>query len=136
MKNLILSVILIFSSIFGFTQTYYKASITEMYTWNRVEKEWELYQKNSDVNITVVIEDQFINIQAKNPSMYKIYLNSKEELKTKTLSGFRYSAKNLKEDNIVKIDVLVSNESPIAVVSIIDMDEGYNLRFFLTKVIE
>lgn len=136
MKNLILSAILIFSSLFGFTQTYYKASITEMYTWNRVEKEWELYQKNSDVNITVVIEDQFISFQAKTPSMYKIYLNSKEELKTKTLSGFRYSAKNLKEDNIVKIDVLVSNESPIAVVSIIDMDEGYNLRFFLTKVIE
>jgi len=136
MKNIIFSVILLFSSLLGFTQTYYKASVTEMYTWDRVDKEWNLYQKNSDVSITVVIEEEFISFQAKTPSMYKIYLNSKEELKTKSLSGYRYSAKDLKEDKLVTIDVLVGNESPVAVISIINMNEGYNLRFLLTKVID
>jgi len=136
MKNILLTLVFSFISLFGFSQTYYKATVTEMYTYNKSDEEWVLYQKNSDVNITVVIEDEFISFQAKTPSMYKIYLNSKEQLKTKTLSGFRYSAKDLKEDKMVKIDVLVSDDSPIALVSIINMNEGYNLRFFLTKSVE
>lgn len=136
MKNLILSLVFFFISIFGFSQTYYKATVTEMHTYDKTNKEWTLYQKNSDVNITVVIEDEFISFQAKTPSMYKIYLNSKEDISTKSLSGYRYSAKNLKEDKMVKIDVLVSNESQVGLISIIDSNAGYNLRFLLTKIIE
>lgn len=135
MKNIFLTLLFSFISLFGFSQTYYKATVTEMYTYDKTNKEWTLYQKNSDVNITVVIEDEFISFQAKTPSMYRIYLSTKEELNTKSLSGYRYSAKDLKGEKMVKIDVLVSNDSPVAMVSIIDIDEGYNLRFFLTKVI-
>lgn len=135
MKNIFLTLLFSFICLFGFSQTYYKATVTEMYTYDKTNKEWTLYQKNSDVNITVVIEDEFISFQAKTPSMYRIYLSTKEELNTKSLSGYRYSAKDLKGEKMVKIDVLVSNDSPVAMVSIIDIDEGYNLRFFLTKVI-
>ena len=134
-KTLILS-LLILISIFGYSQNFYKATITEMYTYNSDKEEWELYQKNSDVNITVVIEDEFINLQAKTPTMYKIYTNSKEAINTKTLKGYRYLAKDLKQEKMVKIDILISDETPVALVSIIDSREGYNLRFYLTKIIE
>ncbi|MFN9897529.1 MAG: hypothetical protein ACK55Z_01775, partial [bacterium] len=95
-----------------------------MYTYDNVNKSWELYQKNSDVNITVVVESQFISFQAKKPSMFKVYENSKEEMNTKSLSGYRYTAKDLREDQMVKIDVLTHQESRTAVISIINVSEG------------
>lgn len=136
MKKTLLGFLFLISSLISFSQSYYKATVTEMYTYNSNTKEWDLYQKNSDVNIIVVIEDEYITFQAKKPSMYRIYLSTKEPLSTKSLSGFRYGAKDLKEEKYVKMDVLVSNDSPIALVSIINVNEGYNLRFFLTKVFE
>lgn len=136
MKKFILFLFLTFVSLFGYSQTYYKATITEMHTYNTQREEWELYQKHSDVNITVVIEEEFISFQAKTPTMYKIYLDTKEPISTKTLRGFRYIAKDLKQETTVKIDVMVSEESQLALVSIINAKEGYNLRFVLTKVIE
>ena len=136
MKHLLITLVFALSSLLGLTQSYYKATVTEMYTYNKSTEEWELYQKNSDVNITVVIEDEFISFQAKTPSMYKIYPDSKESLTTKTLKGYRYLGKDLREDKMVKIDVLISNDSPVAIISIINSNQGFNLRFFLTKVIE
>jgi len=136
MKKLSVFLVLIFLSLSSFAQTFYKATITEMYTLDRTKEEWKLYQKNSDVNITIVIEDEFISIQAKTPTMYKIYLNSKEPMNTKSLKGYRYLAKDLKEEKMVKIDVVVSEEAEMAIVSVINQDVGYNLRFYLTKIIE
>lgn len=136
MKKLSVFLVLIFLSLSSFAQTFYKATITEMYTLDRTNEEWKLYQKNSDVNITIVIEDEFISIQAKTPTMYKIYLNSKEPMNTKSLKGYRYLAKDLKEEKMVKIDVVVSEEAEMAIVSVINQDVGYNLRFYLTKIIE
>lgn len=136
MKKLILFLLLIYTSSIVFSQTYYKATITEMYTINRNTNEWTLYQKNSDVNITVVVEEEFISFQAKTPTMYKIYLNSKEPFNTKSLKGFRYSGRDLKRDNNVTVDVLASAESQIGLISIIDLNDGYNFRFFLTKIID
>jgi len=136
MKKLSVFLVLIFLSFSSFAQTFYKATITEMYTLDRTKEEWKLYQKNSDVNITIVIEDEFISIQAKTPTMYKIYLNSKEPMNTKSLKGYRYLAKDLKEEKMVKIDVVVSEEAEMAIVSVINQDVGYNLRFYLTKIIE
>lgn len=136
MKKLIPFLSLILISFVSSAQSYYKATITEMYTYNRSTEEWELYQKNSDMNITVVIEEKFISFQAKTPSMYRIYENSKEVVKTKSLEGYRYFAKDLKEEKTVKIDILASEEQKAVLVSIINVDEGYNLRFFLTKIIE
>lgn len=136
MKKLLLTLILVVSTLMLTAQTYYKATLTEMYTYDNVNKSWELYTKNSDVSITVVVEPQFISFQAKKPSMFKVYENSKEEMNTKSLSGYRYTAKDLREDQMVKIDVLSHKESKTAVISIINVSEGYNLRYFLTEVID
>lgn len=136
MKKLFLTLILVVSTLLLTAQTYYKATLTEMYTYNNTNKEWDLYSKNSDVSITVVVEPQFISFQAKKPSMFKVYENTKEEMNTKSLSGYRYTAKDLREDQLVKIDILAHKESKTAVISIINVSEGYNLRYFLTEVIE
>jgi hypothetical protein len=136
MKNIIISISFLLASLISFSQGYYKATVTEMYTYNRNSEEWELYQKNSDTKITVVIEDKFISFQAKTPSMYRIYEGTKEPMNTKSLKGYRYQAKDLKEEKIVKIDIVVSEETKLVIVSIINLDEGYNLRFYLTEIIE
>ena len=136
MKKILFVLALGLVSLFAQAQTYYKATVTELYTYNKNTEEWELYQKNSDVNITVVVEEEFISFQAKTPSFYKIYSNTKEPMSTKSLEGYRYLGKDLKTDKMVKVDVLVSKESQVALLSIINSTEGYNFRFFLTKVIE
>jgi hypothetical protein len=136
MKKLFITLSFILFSLILTAQTYYKATLTEMYTLDNVTKEWNLYQKNSDVSITVVVEPGFISFQAKKPTMYKVYENTKEVVNTKSLSGYRYTGKDLREDQMVKIDVLAHKESKTAIVSIINYTEGYNFRFFLTEVID
>jgi hypothetical protein len=136
MKKLFFTLSFILFSLILTAQTYYKATLTEMYTLDNVTKEWNLYQKNSDVSITVVVEPGFISFQAKKPTMYKVYENTKEAVNTKSLSGYRYTGKDLREDQMVKIDVLAHKESKTAIVSIINYTDGYNFRFFLTEVIE
>lgn len=133
MRALLLTLVLTLSSLFLNAQNYYKATLTEMYSYNNSTKSWDLYQKNSDVNIVIVVEDEYINIQAKSPSFFKIYLDSKEPLNIKTFTGNSYVAKDLKKDKLVKIDILKYTNTNYIVLSIIDTDDGYNLRFFLTE---
>jgi len=133
MKKIILSLIVVFSSLISFSQTYYKAKITELHTFNTSTQEWSLYDKNSDVDITVVVEERFISFQAKTPSFYKIYPETKEPFNTKSYRGYRYSGKDLKTDTMVKIDILGSTDDGVAMVSIVNSVEGYNFRFFLVK---
>jgi hypothetical protein len=136
MKKILFFVLLVISGVIGYSQSYYKATLTELYTYDKSSEEWILYQKNTDANITVVVEDEFVSFQAKTPSMYRIYLENKEPINTKSLRGYRYLGKNLKTDKMVKIDVLISNDSPVALISVINASDGFNLRFFLSKIIE
>ena len=133
MKNLFLFLTSLLFSVISYSQTYFKATHTEMYTQNQTTGDWDLYQKNSDVEIVVVVEDEFLSIQGKTPSMYKIYLNTKEAINTKGLSGFRYQGRDLKTDEKVTIDIIRSKESESAggVISIIYSQPNYNLRFFV-----
>ncbi len=124
---------LVLSTSLLFSQTYYKAKITELYTYNTTTKEWNLYDKNSDVNITVVVEDEFISFQAKTPSFYKIYSETREPFNTKSYRGYRYTGKDLKTDTMVKVDILGSDQEGVAMISIVNSVEGYNFRFFLVK---
>lgn len=136
MKHLILLISFIAANLFSFGQSYYKATMTEMYTYNKNSEEWDLYQKNSDTKITIVIEDKFISFQAKTPTMYRIYESTKEPINTKSLKGYRYQAKDLKEEKMVKIDIVTSEGTKLVIVSIVNFDEGYNLRFYLTEIID
>ena len=57
MKKFILSLLLVLSTSIVFSQTYYKAKITELHVYNKSTDQWQLSDKNSDVSITVVVED-------------------------------------------------------------------------------
>ena len=133
MKKFILSLLLVLSTSIVFSQTYYKAKITELHVYNKSTDQWQLSDKNSDVSITVVVEDQFISFQAKTPSFYKIYSETREPFNTKSYRGYRYTGKDLKTDTMVKVDILGSDQEGVAMISIVNSIEGYNFRFFLVK---
>lgn len=132
MKTILLSTLLILLSLFSNSQTYYKATVSEMYTYNKLSDSWDLYQKNSDVNITVVVEKEHISFHAKSPTMYKLYSETRVPLDVKPYKGYRYNAKDLKNDNMVKVDIMASESSSLVMISIINYDTGYNFRYFLT----
>ena len=104
-----------------------------MYTYNKVSKEWELYQKNSDTDITIVVENEFLSIIGKSPSMYKIYSESKEDISNKNMVGIRYKARDLKHDTQVTIDIVKAVSSGTAMISVINYNDEYNLRFFVKQ---
>jgi len=131
MKKLVFLLLVMLIGFTSYSQVYYKAVITEMYTYNSKTEGWDLEQKNGDVSITVVVEDDFLSIQAKSPSMYKIYGGTKENINTKTLSGYRYQARDLKQDVSVYIDILRGKEDGVGMISIINKGQGYNFRFFV-----
>ncbi len=132
MKHLLIILSLCFSLNSAFTQTYYKASVTEMFVYSDKTEQWELYKKNSDVDIIIILEDQFVSIQANSPTMFKIYESTKQSLNTEKLQGYRYEARDLKKDVMVKVDVLKSkNDSGVALLSVVNQEEGYNLRYYL-----
>jgi hypothetical protein len=112
-------------------ETYYKALITELYTYNEKTKNWDLHTKNSNSDIRIVLEDEFITFQAKSPSMYKIYTTTKKTLETKSMKGLTYDAKDLKHDEMVTLDILREKDGDVAMISIVNQTRGINVRFFL-----
>jgi len=134
MKKLLLSLVLSLFCFISFSQDYYRAKNTEHYQWNSESEEWVLKTKYSDLDIVIVIEDEFLTIQAKSPSMYKIFAETKEDITTKKIVGYRFDARDLKRDTRVKIDIVRLTEGTTSMISIINSVEGYNLRFFITPI--
>ena len=130
MKKTFFTLILALVSIFAQSQTYYQATKTELYTYNETSKDWELYQKMSDVKINVVVEEEFVSFQAKTPSFYRIYTGSKEEIKAKTFKGYRYNALDLKTNQNCYIDICKFGDTNF-MISIVKSGE-LNLRYYLT----
>lgn len=131
MKSFFLSLIFVLSSLIACSQTIYRASITELHTWNTYKEEWELHSKNSDVKIQVCVEDEFLTIFAQSPTMYKIYKNTKENISFSKYSGYRYTAKDLKTDLLVVLDIVGNSTEGVALLSVMNKSEKYNLRYFL-----
>lgn len=117
----------------GISQTYYHAIVTEMYTIDPKTEQWVLYQKNSDVNIPVIFDGELIKIQAKTPCSYLVSRETKEPIKTETLSGYRYDAIEIKTNKDIIVDLVKSRTTDLILLSIINPDIGYNLRYFLVE---
>lgn len=131
MKSFFLSLAFVLISFISSSQTIYRASITEFHTWNTIKEEWELHSKNSDVKIQVCVEDEFLTIFAQSPTMYKIYKNTKESISFSKYSGYRYTAKDLKTDLLVVLDIVGNSTDGVALLSVMNKSERYNLRYFL-----
>ena len=131
MKKILLSLLLILSFFICGAQSVYRASITELYFWDSQNEQWQLNTKQSDLNISITVEEEFISIHAKSPSMYRVFISTKEVISTKTLRGYKYAGVDLKSGQNVRIDVMKSIESNVGVISIINSSEKYNLRYFV-----
>jgi hypothetical protein len=129
MKKIVLFLSLLFCGIVGYSQSYYLATKSELYTYNSNNEEWELYQKNSDVNITIVLEDEFLSVQANSPSMYRIYKGRGKEISGKLYTGFRYDALNFKKNELCTVDIVKFDETNY-LISIVKTGE-YNLRYYI-----
>lgn len=134
MKKLLLLLTLMISSLFVKSQTTrYKAVTTELYSYNATKESWDLYKTNENTDIIIVVEENFITIQAQSPSMFRVYSESKESIRAKSLYGYRYRAKDLRTDDYVKIDIMTMDDGPYVLLSIINLTEGFNYRYFLNK---
>lgn len=131
MKGIFLVLTFVASSLLASSQNVYRAHKTEMYT-KEYSGDWELYSKNSDTKIQICLEDEFITIWAKSPSLYKIYKSEGEEIKGKTFTGMSYPAKDLKTDKMCIIHVI--NLDGEYVLSVVKSSEKYNLRYYLKDV--
>jgi hypothetical protein len=133
-KNLLLAIafVLIHSGTMAQTnESYYKAVVTEMYIRSDAESSWELYQKNGTTNITIVVEDDFISVQAQKPTIYRIFKNNTEEINTDKLVGIRYLGKDLKTDEYCTLDIVKSKSSETYLISIIK--KNMNFRYFIDR---
>lgn len=133
MKKTLFLLTLSILSLIGYSQSseesYYKARTTELYTKNEYTGKWELYQKNGTTNITVVVEENFISIQAQKPTIYKIYRGNIQEIETETLSGSRYTAKDLKAEEFCTIDIVKLKNTNMYLISVIN--GKINLRYYV-----
>lgn len=130
----LLPILFVLISSIGHTQTnewYYKAISTEIHVKNTYTGEWDLYQKNAATNITVVVENDFISIQAQKPTIYRIYKTNLQDVSTDKIEGTRYVAKDLKSDEYCTIDVLKSRTSDYYMISVIK--SGINLRYLIDE---
>lgn len=132
MKKTLITLLLFFILFAGYSQSgeaYYKAITTEMYTKNEYTDNWELYQKNGNTNITIVVEENFLSIQAQKPTIYRIFRGEIKEINTDKLVGSRYNAKDLKTDEYCTIDILKMKSSNFYLISVIS--GRINLRYYV-----
>ena len=134
MKKILLLLTILITTVTTYSQEneeYYVATSTEMYIRNKNTNEWELYQKNGSTSITIIIEKDFISIQAKKPSIYKIFNSGEKIISTENLQGTRFLAKDLKSEEICNVDILKIKSTDYYVINI-TLNE-YNLRYFISK---
>ena len=131
MKKVILILFLGFISLVSNSQTVYRVNTAELYLLNNSTEEWVLDTKLSDLKVDITVEDEFLSIHAKSPSMYRIFTAAKEPLSTKSLRGYRYSGIDLKTNNNVKIDILRAIDSNVGIISIVNLEKKINFRYFI-----
>lgn len=134
MKKTLLTIILSLILLIGSAQTneaYYKAVSTELYVKNEYTNGWDIYQKNATTNITVVIEENFVSIQAQKPTIYRIYKDEIQQINTDKLIGSRYTAKDLKTNEWCTIDVVRSKSEDNGFYLISIIVGKINLRYFV-----
>ena len=121
MKKILLLLTILITTVTTYSQEneeYYVATSTEMYIRNKNTNEWELYQKNGSTSITIIIEKDFISIQAKKPSIYKIFNSGEKIISTENLQGTRFLAKDLKSEEICNVDILKIKSTDYYVINI------------------
>lgn len=141
MKKLILFLTILISGFVSMAQsdesTVYKIFRTEFYIYNDRSDKWDLETRNDDVNIDMVSYKNVINIQAKTPTLFRIYKETEKNLEGKDYFGVRVDALECVNMNNCTIDLirLTKNDSRVFVLSVILNDKTLgkiNLRYYST----
>jgi hypothetical protein len=129
-KKIILILSFLFGSIIVNAQSYYSATITELYSYNNKTESWVLYQKNSDVNIKIILEESFLTIVSKSPNMFKFSKLNAKDISGKTFTGYKYNAVDLKKDELCTIDIVKFDDTNY-MISVFNTDKTYNFRYYI-----
>ena len=141
MKKLLLTLAVLISGFVSMAQsdesTVYKIFRTEFYIYNDRSEKWDLETRNDDVNIDMVSYKNVINIQAKTPTLFRIYKETEKNLEGKDYFGVRVDALECVNMNNCTIDLirLTKNDSKVFVLSVILNDKTLgkiNLRYYST----
>lgn len=135
MKKLFLSLSILFVGLFTNAQDSksYLVTRSEWYLYNDKSEEWVLQDKNSNVKIDMVVYKNVINIQAKTPTLFRLDEDSKETIKGKKFSGYRYSAIECVEMKKCDVDIVrLEEDESIFLFSVIFTENGnkFNLRYY------
>ena len=141
MKKILLTLAVLISGFVSMAQsdesTVYKIFRTEFYIYNDRSEKWDLETRIDDVNIDMVSYKNVINIQAKTPTLFRIYKETEKNLEGKDYFGVRVDALECVNMNNCTIDLirLTKNDSKVFVLSVILNDKTLgkiNLRYYST----
>lgn len=131
MKKFLLSILLVGSFFVSKAQIAYSCYTAEIHKWNSTKKTFELSQKNSDIDITIVFDEDIMNIQAESPSFFKFFEFSKKDISTKDYEGVRFTATDCRKEKNCNIDIIKYLDK--IAISIVYIDDGLNFRYFVKK---
>jgi hypothetical protein len=127
MKKLLLLALFLLFALIGISQQTYVANKTELYEWNQTE--WVYNSGNTNVKIPIYMLKRFIHIEANKHAYF--YLNEMPEtISGDGFSGFRYQAYDFSLETMCYIDI-ISSKSAGRVISIVWINHGLNLRYYL-----
>ena len=132
---LICAVVLLSSIVQAQDSKTYRIKQSEWYIYNEVSEKWVLQDRMENINIDLVAYKNIINIQAKTPTLYRLDRDTKEEIETENLTGYKYAAIECVDMKKCTVDIFVAKnpEVDIFVFSVIYEDKvagRVNLRYF------
>ncbi len=127
MKKLIVCLLAILLSSTAFTQSVYKAFMTEGYRWNSYLKEWQLDVTHKDTHIDIYILERRIDIDANSPVTIILKYGSKD-ISGKDWTGKRWEGYADGED--CTIDLIKFEGENYFLLSLLTNNCSYNLRYY------
>jgi hypothetical protein len=132
---LICVAILVSSIVQGQESKTYRIKLSEWYIYSERTEEWVLQDRMEDINIDLVAYRNVVNIQAKTPTLYRLDRDTKKEVETENLTGYKYAAIECVDMKKCTVDIFVAKnpDVDIFVFSVIYDDKvagRVNLRYF------
>ncbi len=132
---LICVAILVSSIVQGQESKTYRIKLSEWYIYSERTEEWVLQDRMEDINIDLVAYRNVVNIQAKTPTLYRLDRDTKKEVETENLTGYKYAAIECVDMKKCTVDIFVAKnpDVDIFVFSVMYEDKvagRVNLRYF------
>lgn len=134
MKRFLLLIAILFTFVSAQSQSdYYRAYRTEIYRYNVYTEEWDLIQKNTDLNIEVAFTRNVITINAELATSFKLYPPYEEKVTGNNTTIARWKAYEITKSMDCTVDLVKYPNTNFTVLSVIysDPSPAVNLRYYL-----